>query len=54
MFADHVASTKPRNECMEECGGKIRKVRQLGTPRSGLEYDTTIEHKQQDKMLWTE
>jgi len=27
---------------MEECGGKISKVRQLGTPRSGLENNINL------------
>jgi hypothetical protein len=45
VFADHVTSMKQRNECMEECGGKILKVKQLGKPRSRLENNINFKNR---------
>ena len=42
MFAEHVANMKQRNECMEECGEKILKAKQLGKPRSRLENNINL------------
>jgi hypothetical protein len=36
---------KQRSDCVEECGGQIEKVRQIGTPRSRLENNIKMEHK---------
>jgi predicted nucleic-acid-binding Zn-ribbon protein len=36
---------KQRNECIEKCGGKISKLKQVGMPRSRLKNNFKIEHK---------